>query len=399
MGKFGMKRDQRFTFFQILSLIVLSALLAGCNQAGAEADAGGAAPAPEVTVILAQPVSREMASTYPGRLTPFRQAEVRARVAGILMKRVYTEGQEVVAGETLFNIDDAQLKLDVLTAKADLSRAEAELYKAQDTLKRHKVLVEKKVMQEHDFVATVTSEMQAKAAVDNAAAALGRAELLLSYSQVTAPISGRAGLSLVSEGALVGQGEPTQMTTVEQIDPIYVDFAQPSADLLAIDQGVNSGRLRKISDPNIVVHLKLQDGNVYPHTGRLIFSDTSVDPRTDNVSMRAVFPNPDKTLRPGTYLHVSLSRAVNDQVFLVPRDSLVRQEESSHVLVVSDQDTVEKRPVEAAELDGKNWVVTAGLQSGEKVIINTSQAAGLEGQKISVALLVPELPKLASRKE
>lgn len=397
MGKSVIMFGQRLPFFQILALL-LSALMAGCNQAGAETAADGTAPMPEVSVMLAKPVSREVVNTYPGRLAPFRQAEVRARVAGILMKRLYAEGQEITEGETLFNIDDAQLKLDVLTAKAELARAEAELFKAQDTLRRHKILVEKKVMQEHDFVATVTSEMQARAAVDKAAADLNRADLLLSYAQVSAPISGRAGLALVSEGALVGEGEPTQLTTIEQINPIYVDFAQPSSDLLAIDQGLNNGQLRKIDDSNIEVRLLFQDGSVYHQVGRLVFSDTSINPRTENVSMRAVFPNPEKTLRPGTYLKVSLSRAVNDQVFLVPRDSLLRQDESSHVLVVSEQNVVEKRQVEAKELEDKNWLVTAGLKSGEKVIINTGQAAGLEGQKVSVAV-IDEPPKLALRKE
>ena len=389
----------RWPLFQILAPLVFSVFMTGCHQAGAGAVADGNESTPEVTVMLARPVSREVVNSYPGRLTPFRQAEVRARVAGILMKRLYEEGREVTEGQTLFNIDDAQLKLDVLTAKAELARAEAELYKARDTLRRHQVLMDKKVMQEHDFVATVTSEIKARAAVDNAAAALSRAELLLSYSQVTAPISGRAGLALVSEGALVGEGEATQLTIIEQIDPIYVDFAQPASDLLAIDQGVNSGHLRKIDDSNIEVSLKFNDGSVYPHPGRLIYSDASISPRTDNVSMRAVFPNPEKTLRPGAYLNVSLARAVNDQVFLVPRDSLVRQEESSHVLVVSDQSLVEKRPVAAEELDGKNWVITAGLKNGEKVIINTGQAAGLEGQKVSTLSITGQSARLAFRKE
>lgn len=385
--------------FKILALLIMSAILAGCDQAGAELDGHENTPVPEVTVMVAEPVTREVANSYPGRLTPFRRAEVRARVAGILMKRLYTEGQEVTEGQTLFEIDEAQLKLDVLTAKSELARTRAEHFKAEDTLRRHQVLVNKNVMREHDFVATVTAEQQAEAAVDNAAAALARAELLLSYARVSAPIAGRAGLALVSEGALVGQGEATQMTVIEQIDPIYVDFSQPSADLLALDQGLNRGDLKKIDEESAEVRLRLPDGSFYPQAGRLIFTGTSVDPETDNVAMRAVFPNPDKSLRPGTYLTVSLSTALNPRVFLLPRDSLLRGEEASHVLVVSEQGLVEKQPVEADELEGKNWVVTAGLKGGEKIIINSAQAAGFEGQKVTVGSIITSGEKLAARSE
>lgn len=384
---------------KILALLTISAVLAGCGQAGAELGDHENTPAPEVSVMLAEPVTREVTNSYPGRLTPFRRAEVRARVAGILLKRLYTEGQEVTEGQTLFEIDEAQLKLDVLTAKSELARTRAEHFKAEDTLRRHQVLLDKNVMREHDFVATVTAEQQAEAAVDNAAAALARAELLLSYARVSAPIAGRAGLALVSEGALVGQGEPTQMTVIEQIDPIYVDFSQSSADLLALDQASRRGELRKIDEGSVEVRLRLPDGSFYPRAGRLIFTDTSVDPETDNVAMRAVFPNPDKSIRPGTYLTVTLTTALNPRVFLLPRDSLLRGAEASHVLIVSEQGLVEKQPVEADELDGKNWVVTAGLKGGEKIIINSAQAAGFEGQRVTVGSIITGGEKLAARFE
>lgn len=383
-----------FNICRNLSLLLLLISAAACSQAGAERAEEAQAP-PEVMVMLAEAAEKQISASYPGRLAPYRRAEVRARVAGILMERLYAEGEEVSEGDTLFNIDDAQLKLDVLTAQSELARAEAEHYKSQDTLKRHKTLLGKEAMQEHDYVASLTAEMQAKAAVDNAAAALARAELLLSYARVNAPISGLTGLSLVSEGALVGQDEATRMTTIEQIDPIYVDFSQPSSDLLIIDEGIKNGRLRKTPEPDIEVRLKMPDGSLYEHTGRLIFTDSSVDPRTDNVAMRAVFPNPGKTLRPGTYLSVSLARAVNPYAILIPRDSLLRQDSESHVLLVSDQNTVIKRQVEVSELDGKNWVVTAGLTTGDRVIINSSQAAGLEGQKVSIAATVSGAQKLA----
>ncbi len=371
---------------KISGLVLLLLILAGCGRAETDS-AGGvdAAPAPEVAVMVAVPRERPLVQTYPGRLTAFRRAEVRARAAGILVKRHYEEGREVAEGDLLFTIDDAQLKINRLSAQSALARAEAEHQGTLDTLSRHRSLVEKKSINEHDYIASVTAEKRAQAEVDSARAALAKAELDLSYARVDAPISGRAGLALVSEGALVGQDGLTPMTTIEQIDPIYVDFSQPASDLLAVDSAVKSGRLRKIDQAGVQVRLNLPDGSVYEHPGRLLFIDTSVDPRTDGVAMRAVFPNPDKTLRPGTYLGVSLSRAVNPQVFLVPRDSLLRQEGESHLLIVSDQNLVEKRPVEAAELDGKNWVVTGGLRPGDQVILNIAQGAALEGQKVSIA--------------
>lgn len=383
-----------YNFCRLLFCALLPLVLAACGQAEAER-AEAPQDVPEVTVMLVKSEEKEVAASYPGRLAPYRRAEVRARVAGILLRRLYTEGQEVTEGEVLFQIDDAQLKLDVLTAGSELARAEAELDKSQDTLRRHKTLLGKEAMQEHDYVASVTAARQAQAAVDNAAAALARAELLLGYARVTAPISGRSGLSLVSEGALVGQGEATQMTTIEQIDPIYVDFSQPSSDLMRIEEGVKKGRLRKIPEEAVTVRLKFPDGGLYEHEGRLIFTDSSVDPGTDNVAMRAVFPNPDKLLRPGTYLGVSLSRAVNPSAILIPRDSLLRGDEESHVLVVSEDGLVEKRAVEVSELDGKAWVVTAGLKDGERMIVNSAQAAGLEGRKVFIAATVSGAEQLA----
>ncbi len=389
---------------KFLGVALLVPLLAACGQAEAEKAAPQAeAAVPEVAVMVAAPLERPVSQAYPGRMSAFRRAEVRARTAGILVARHYEEGREVAEGDLLFSIDDAQLKINLLSARSALAKAEAEHQGTRDTLRRYSGLLEKKSINEHDHMVAVTAEKRAQAEVDSAAADLAKAELDLSYARVTAPISGRAGLARVSEGTLVGQDELTLLTTIEQVDPIYVDFSQPSADLLAIDEGVKSGRLRKIDDSAIQVRLTLPGGTAYEQAGRLIFTDTSVDPKTDNVSMRAIFPNPDKTLRPGTYLTVELSRAVNPQVFLVPRDSLLRQGQESHVLVVSERNLVEKRAVEASELDGRNWVVTEGLKPGEKVALNSAQAAGLEGQKVSVAAgaagAAAQADQLAAKKE
>lgn len=384
-------------FYRNLSLLLLaSILLTGCGGGGGD-QAGGSPETPEVAVMLARAVEKPVLSSHPGRLAPYRRAEVRARVPGILMKRHYVEGREVTEGELLYEIDDVQLKLDVLTAKSELVRAEAAHDKCRDTLKRHKNLFDNKAIQEHDYIASASAEKQAKAAVDYAVAALARAEVLLSYARVTAPIPGLTGLSRVSEGALVGQGEPTQMTTIEQVDPIYVDFSQPSADILTIDEGLRSGRLRALPGSTAEVRLRLPDGTFYEHAGHLIFTDSSVDPRTDNVAMRAVFPNPDRVLRPGAYLSVALTRALNPGAILVPRDSLLRQDSEAQVLLVSADDTVERRSVEAAELDGRYWLVSSGLKEGDRVIINSAQAARLEGQKVSAAPAEPEPDQLAAK--
>lgn len=368
-------------------------ILTGCG--GADQSTALEETEAEVAVMVAVPRQRPVKQAYQGRLAAYRRAEVRARAAGILLKRHYEEGREVAEGELLFSIDEAQLRTNLLAAQSSLARAEAEHQGTVDTLNRYRSLFKTRSINEHDYISAQTSEKQAAAAVKSAEAVLAKAELDLSYARVTAPISGRAGLALVSEGALVGQDGLTPMTVIEQVDPIYVDFSQPVSDLLAIDKSLKDGRLLKIDQSAAQVRLRMPDGDFYEHPGQLIFTATSVDQATDNVARRAVFPNPDKALRPGTYLSVEVAEALNPQAFLVPRDSLVRQSEASHLLIVSDKNLVEKVAVEATELEGKNWVVTAGLKAGDQVVINSAQALALEGQQVSVRTVAPETEQLA----
>lgn len=385
----------------VLFLGLLLSLAGGCSSNdGADM---AAETEPQVEVLIAEPVERPLVQSYPGRLASFRKAEVRARAAGILLRRHYIEGSDVAAGQLLFSIEDDQLRIDVEAAESALAKAEAEHQGTLDTLKRHQNLVEKQSINEHDYVASQTAEKKARAEVANALAVLDQAKLDLSYAQVTAPISGRAGLALVSEGALVGQNELTKMTVIEQLDPIYLDFSQPASDLALVADGVRSGRLKKIEENEIKIWLAMADGSRYEHPGSLIFTDSSVNQETDKVAMRAVFPNPDRILLPGGYLRVSLARAVNPAVFLAPRDSLIRQGNESWLLLLSPDNVVEKVKVETEEMDEKNWVVTSGLNSGDRIILSGSKALPLEGQKVAVAAKPgqssDEVGPLAARKE
>lgn len=364
------------------TVIGLITLAGGCGSSQTEGPGAAVGPA-EVEVMTAQPVVRPVIQTYPARLAAFRKAEIRARAAGILLERKYVEGSEVKAGQLLFTIDDEQLKINVLSMQSALARAEAEHQGAQDTLRRHSTLLGKQSINEHDHVASLTAEKRTRAEVGSAEAALADAELKLSYAQVTAPISGRAGMALVSEGTLVGQDGLTPLTVIEQIDPIYVNFAQPVPDLAEIKSGARQGLLNEYADADIVVQLIMPDGSIYGHEGRLVFSDVAVDPNTDNIAMKAQFPNPNSVLMPGAYIRVNLIRAVNPQIFLVPRDTVVLEENSSHIFVATPEGVVEKRAVTVRNLEGPNWQVTGGLKTGEKIILNSVQATPMVGEPVA----------------
>jgi len=386
MTPFSIRREIDMKRYQALFLVAVILTLAafGCSPDKTGEEAGSDSPT-EVAVMTAAGVSRPVVQTYPGRLAAYRKAEVRARAAGILLERNYEEGSQVKAGDLLFSIEDEQLKIDVQAAKGALARAEAEHQGAQDTLRRHSSLLTRQSINEHDHVASMTAEKRTRAEVESAAAALAQAELSLSYARVTAPISGRAGQELVSEGTLVGQDGLTPLTVIEQIDPIYVNFSQPANDYGAIKMAGAKGLVKEYDQSETVVQLLLPNGEIFEHQGRLVFADSSVNPDTDNISMKGLFPNPKGLLLPGAYLRVNLIQAVNPKVFLIPRDSLVREENSSHLFVISPEGLAERRTVTADKMEGKNWLITAGLSDGDKVILDSGQAASLEGKKVMAA--------------
>ena len=346
----------------------------------------------EVGVIVAKATPTAVASELPGRLEPYREAEVRARVAGIVTRRLYEEGQEVTRGTPLFQIDPAPLQAAYDSEAAALARAQANLSAAADKLRRYADLVSDRAISERDHAESVAEERQARAEVALAKANLQSARLRLEYARVTSPIDGRARRALVTEGALVGEGQATPLTVVQQLDPIYVNFSQPAAEVMQLQKQIRAGALQGVAPDKMRVRLLLPDGSEYGQGGTLSFADLAVDPGTDNVTMRALFANPGRELLPGMYVRVRLEQAVNRDTFLVPRNALLRNADGAHLLVAGDDGELRSVAVAAHRLLGPNWVVTEGLTGGERVVVeNAAQLA--PGQKIKpVERAAPSAP-------
>lgn len=348
------------------ALAVAAFVAAGCGKHESEHDA--AAPR-EASVVTVKKTSVPLSVELPGRLDAYRQAEVRARVAGIVTARTYEEGQEVKRGAVLFRIDPAPFKAARDAAAGALEKARAAHLAALDKRRRYDELVRDRAVSERDHTEALADERQAKAAVASARAELARAQLQLDYATVTAPIDGRARRALVTEGALVGQDQATPLTTVEQLDPIYVNFSQPAADVESLRRAVKSGRAAGIAQQDVEVTLVRPDGSTYARKGKLLFADLAVDPSTDTVAMRALFPNPERELLPGAYVRIALDRAVARDAILVPRDALLRTADSATVKIVGQNGKIRDVTVEAAQMKGRDWIVTRGLAGGERVVV------------------------------
>lgn len=368
---------QRVLRRTLASLSVLI-LITACSKSEPQDEAK--APA-EVGIVVARATPTAVATELPGRLEPYREAEVRARVAGIVTSRLYEEGQDVKRGDALFQIDPAPLQAAYDSEAANLARAQASLSAAADKLRRYADLVGDRAISERDHAEAAADERQARAQVALARANLQSAKLKLDYARVTSPIDGRARRALVTEGALVGEGQATPLTVVQQIDPIYVNFAQPAAEVLRLQKQIRDGQLQGIEPDKLRVRLLLPDGTEYARTGALSFADLAVDPGTDNVTMRALFDNPRRDLLPGMYVRVRLEQAINRDAYLVPRDALLRDASGAHVLVAAKDGELQAVSVTARNIQGPNWVVTDGLKGGERIVVeNVSQLA--PGQKI-----------------
>ncbi|MGN5353040.1 efflux RND transporter periplasmic adaptor subunit [Ralstonia sp. L16] len=369
------------------------AVLQACGKHADEA-AKPAAP-PEVEFAVAQRSDAPLVTELPGRLEPYRTAQVRARVDGIVLKRAYEEGQVVKAGQVLFRIDPAPLKAQVDAAQGALARAQAQLAIARDKAARYKGLAATRAVSELEYAEAQAAERQAAADVVSGRAALETAQLRLGYATVTAPIGGRSRRAQVTEGALVKKDAATPLTTVEQIDPIYVDFAQPAAEVLALQRALKKGQAAALSGQDIGVQVILSDGVAYERPGKLLFSDLAVDRATDNVSMRAVLPNPDGLLLPGMYVRVKLSHAVQQGAVAIPKGALHRDRHGATVFVVQADNTLAARSVAAQTLAGDQWLVTSGLSGGERVAIPGMQTleAGMAVKPVPTAPSADTKPK------
>jgi membrane fusion protein, multidrug efflux system len=336
-------------------------VLAACGQ-GQQAGPGGpgaAPPPPEVEVVTIAPGSATLTRELPGRLQAVRTAQVRARVEGVVEKRLFTEGSDVVAGTSLFH-------LDARTYQTAAAAAEADLQVAKQTVERYRPLLEMKAVSRQEFDLAEAKQKQAEAA-------LAKARLDLENATVPASISGRIGRALVTEGALVGKGEATLLTTIEQLDPIYANFTQSNADLLRLQQAVKAGRLKKANGAK--VELLLEDGSVYGLPGKLTFTDLAVDPNTGSIQMRAEFANPKRELLPGTFVRIRFPEAEVESAIKVPQRAIVMSPQGQSVMTIDAESKVAPRPVKLGGMAGTDWIVSEGLKPGDKVIVNGLQKA------------------------
>ena len=365
-----------------LPIAIFLIVLTGCSQEQADSNNEKAA-LPEVEVHIVAITNTPLTVSVPGRLEAYRQAEVRARVAGIVTERLYHEGQEVKKGTPLFLINPELLTTARDQAAGILASAEASLRNAVDKLERYRDLASDHSVSEREYQAAVAEEMQARAQVTTAKAQLDKANLDVGYARVTAPIDGRARRALVTEGALVGHDSPTALTTVEQIDQIYVNFSQPAAEVLALQRAIKTGKMQGVSRDSMEVKLVFPDGSEYEYSGKLFFSDLAVDSDTDTVAMRALFRNPERELLPGAYVQVRWTQAENPAAILIPRDALIRTADHSSIMVVDEQNQVQALAVTAPAMQEGQWVITSGLKGGERVIV-TNPAMLAPGSKVKV---------------
>ncbi len=364
------RRTVGFSFVAAV-LVSVSGLLAAC---GDNKNDQGQQNAPEVGFVTMAPESVTFTTDLPGRISSLRVADVRARVDGIILRRSFEEGSEVKAGQLLFKIDPAPYQAALDSAKATLARAVANQQSASLLAKRYKALVAIHAVSQQNYDDAHAAEQQNLADVASGKAAVETARINLGYTDVVSPISGRIGKAQVTEGAYVQQGSATLLATVQQIDPVYVDVTQSTTDLLRLRQEFASGQLQKAGDDAAVVSLVLEDGSEYPEKGTLEFSDITVDEGTGSITIRAVFPNPDRALLPGMFVHGKLDEGVKDAALMVPQEGLTRDPRGkATVLLINTDSKIVQQPVKADRVVGDKWLVSEGLKAGDRVVVQGLQ--------------------------
>ncbi|EOD4127361.1 efflux RND transporter adaptor subunit AcrA [Yersinia enterocolitica] len=357
----------------LAAILVLSGslVLIGCNDK--DAAQAHAQQAPEVGIVTLKAVPLNITTELPGRTSAFRVAEVRPQVSGIILKRNYVEGSDVTAGTSLYQIDPATYQAAYDSAKGDLAKAQAAAEIARLTVNRYKPLLGTNYISKQEYDQAVSNSMQANAAVVAAKAAVESARINLAYTQVTSPISGRTGKSSVTEGALVTSGQATALTTVQQLDPMYVDVTQSSDEFLRLKKELADGTLKQ-ENGKAKVRLLLENGSEYAETGTLEFSGVTVDETTGSITIRAIFPNPNEALLPGMFVRARLDEGVRPDALLVPQQGVTRNPRGeATAMVVGADDKVELRTLVANQAIGNKWLVTEGLKAGDRLIVSGLQ--------------------------
>ncbi|MCG2841454.1 efflux RND transporter periplasmic adaptor subunit [Sandaracinobacter sp. RS1-74] len=368
---------------KIVAAAFVPLLLAGCAQ---EQPPAMPPPQVEVVVVRTEPIANVI--ELPGRVQAVRTAEVRARVTGIVGELLFREGSDVRAGQPLFSIDPRELQASLAAVQATLQRAEAGAANARQDVERYRPLLKDQAISKQEYDTAVARLNTAEADVLQARAQVASARLNLGYSTVTAPISGRTGRALVTEGALVSAGEGTLLTVIEQVSPVYVNFSQASSDVLAIRRDIQSGKLHLPSLQRVQVELELEDGSRFSQSGRIDFLAPTLDESTGSVALRAEFPNPGGLLLPGQFVRARIFAGTRNDAILVPQRAVNVGPQGGIVIVVNAENLAEARPVGLGDLRGENWVVTGGLKPGDRVI-----TAGLQkvqpGQPVQVVESAP----------
>jgi len=349
-----------------------SFILVGCDNKDAK-QAGAQQQAPEVSVVTVKKQSLNVTTDLPGRTAAFRIAEVRPQVNGIILKRNFVEGSDVQAGSSLYQIDPATYQAAYDNANGSLAQAQANAGIAKVTVDRYQKLLATNFVSKQDYDTAVATMRQDNAAVVAAKALLESARINLAYTRVTSPISGRIGKSAYTEGALITNAQTTAMATVQQLDPMYVDVTQSSNDFLRLRQELTNGTLKQ-QNGKATVRLLMEDGSVYAQSGTLEFSDVTVDETTGSITLRAIFPNAQHALLPGMFVRARLDEGVNDGALLVPQQGITHNPRGdATAMVVGPDNKVAVRQITAPQAIGDKWLVTAGLQEGDRVIVTGLQ--------------------------
>jgi len=383
-----MNKNRGLTPLAVVLMLSGSIALTGCNDKEAQQ---GAPHAPQVGVVTLKTEPLNVTTELPGRTAAFRIAEVRPQVGGIILKRNFVEGSEVKAGTSLYQIDPATYQAAYDSAKGDLVKAQANAQISRVTVNRYKPLLGTNYISKQDYDTAVATAAQADAAVVSAKAAVETARINLAYTKVTSPISGRIGISSVTVGALVSNGQATALATVQQLDPIYVDVTQSSNDFLRLKQELADGSLKQ-ANGKAQVKLLMDNGKEYSQAGTLEFSDVTVDETTGSITLRAIFPNPQDSLLPGMFVRARLDEGVNNNALLVPQQGITRNPRGdATAMVIGADNKVELRTVTTTQAIGDKWVVTDGLKSGDKVIVT-----GLQKIKPGVQVTAQEVDQKAA---
>ena len=367
-----------------MGAMLIAAALAGCSKPEAEPK-GPPKSEPQVGVVTLQPQNQQLDASLPGRTRAFMTAEVRPQVSGIIEQRLFTEGAMVKRGQQLYQIDAASLRAAEASAKAAVAKAQASQRTLAATARRNAELVKIDAISKQAFDESQAAAAQAASDVAVAMANLETARINLKYSRIEAPIAGRIALSAVTPGALVTANQAAALTTIVQLDPMYVDFTQSSTELMQLKRDLESGRYQKVEGDKIPVRIQLDDGSDYPHPGKLAFAGVIVNDTTGTLTLRAEVPNPEGLLMPGMYVKALLPTALAADALLVPQQSVIRDLAGKpNVMVVNAEDVVEKRQIEVDRAVGAFWLLKSGLQAGDRVMVDGFQRAK-SGDKVKPA--------------